>query len=187
MIGDVERSPLGTLAALGIVAVLLMTGMYLFSVNQLTDTTAAETARAVDDALSRSLAPGTKTRVTVLLDGKGLEAPRRYVVRYRPADELAGDGRTLDRLAERVATLVAERLDHVKVPVQVHCVAELANGAEAQRCFARKGAAGGWTLAPVVPVPPLPPREPHPDELRRDDGDAEPADAEPADAEDDAP
>jgi hypothetical protein len=152
----VERSPLATVAALGIVAVLLMTGMYLFSMNQLTDTTAAETARAVDDALDRSLAPETKTRVTVALEGKGLDAPRRYIVRYHPAPALAAEPKTLDRLAERVAALVVERLDHVKAPVQVHCVAELPSGADAQRCFARKGAAGGWTLEPVVPVPPLP-------------------------------
>lgn len=151
-----ERSPLATLAALGIVAVLVMALMWLFALNQVSDTTAAQSAAAIDQSLSRSMEPESKSRVTMILDGKGVSAPRRYIVRYRPSVAVAADAEAIHRLAERAARIVVANLDHVKGEASIHCVAELGPGRDAQACFRRTGAAGAWDLAPVVPVPPLP-------------------------------
>lgn len=151
-----ERSPLGTLAALGIVAVLIMAVMWLFALDQVSDTTAAQSAAEIDQSLARSMEPAAKSRVTVVLEGKGISAPRRYIVRYRPSAPVASDPAALARLAERAARIVVANLDHVKGEASIHCVAELASGGDAQACFRRTGAAGAWDLEPVVPVPPLP-------------------------------
>lgn len=151
-----ERSPLATLAALALVAVLLMVGMWLFALGQVSDTSTAQTAAAVDESLARSLEPGGKTRVTMVRDGTGVDAPRRYVVRYRPSVPVASDPLAMNRLADRIAQIAVARVENTKSAVLVHCVAALPDGRDFQRCFRRIGTRGSWQTEPVEPVPPLP-------------------------------
>lgn len=161
-----ERSPLSTLAALGVVAAILLAAMYLFAVDQVADTTTKEMAADIDTSLARSLAAGgSGSRVTMFREGKGLDAPRRYVVRYRPSDAVGADPQALARLAERAAQIIVGRTERVRAVCLIHCVAERSSGAPAEHCFRREGTEGMWRLEPVDPVPPLPAAQPR-------DGDA---------------
>jgi hypothetical protein len=145
-----------TLAGLGIGAVLVMALMWLFTLNQVTDTTTAAAASAIDESLSRSLDAGAKARVTMVRDGTGIDAPRRYVVRIRPSKAVASDPNALGRLAERAAQIVVGKLERVRGVVLVQCVSALPDGGDNQYCFRRTGDADSWSLEPVTPVPPLP-------------------------------
>lgn len=155
------RSPLGTLVALAIVAAVVMALMWLFSLRQVTDTSTNEAAQEVDAALERSLEPGVPSRVTMTRVGKGLDAPRHYVLRYRPSAAVAGSPQALTVLAERAASLVLAQIQARRAEVTIHCVAELRDGKTSRACFRRQpvGPPDGeqlWELVPVVPLPPLP-------------------------------
>lgn len=153
-----SRSPLSTLAAIGFVAVLLLVGMWLFTLNQVGDASATAAAGAIGETLERNLEPGSKPRVTVIREGPGVDAPRRYVVHYAPSAEIAADPTALATLAGSAARIVAEHVVRVKEPVRVHVIAEAAGRPRAEHCFRRVGDGDVWSLEPVVPVPPLPER-----------------------------
>lgn len=150
-----EHSPLTKLAGIGMAAALLLALMWLFALGQVTDGGVSQTAAAIDEQLARGLDPTVKTRVTMQREGTGIDAPRRYVVRFRASKAVGADPSAVTRLCERAAQVVVSRLERVRGPVQVHCVAER-DGEPAQRCFALTGDADARRLVPVEPVPELP-------------------------------
>lgn len=158
-----DRSPLATLAALAVVAVVAMALLWLFSLRQVTDTSAAEGARAVDVALARNLVPGQPTRVTVTREGAGPDAARDYVIRLHPTAEVAAAPEALADLAQRAAQVVAREIERTQAAVRFHVIAEVPGGTESRISFARlalpgaggQDGEGGWELrrmrSPPVP------------------------------------
>ena len=151
-----ERSPLGTLAAIAVVAVLCVAGLWLFALDQVTDTTTLEAAADIQETLGRSLDAAGKVKITMVREGKGVDAPRRYIVRYKPSAALAADEGALERLSLRAGRILIGRLDRVNALVGVHCVADLGGGRDAQQFLVRVGSRGSWNLERQATVPPLP-------------------------------
>ncbi|MCE9634131.1 MAG: hypothetical protein K8T90_00365 [Planctomycetes bacterium] len=151
-----ERSPLSSLAALAVVAVLAMALMWLFALNQVTDTGVAGAAAAIDETFARSLEPGTKTRVTMVRDGTGVAAARRYAVRMQPSRAVGSDRPAVARLSERAARVVLNNVSPGKGEVFVHCAALLPDGTTALFCYRRTGVDHAWDLDPVIPAPAMP-------------------------------
>ena len=150
------RSPLSTLAGLGVAGILLAVVLWLAALRQVSDPAAAAAAAAIDDVLAPNLVDGYATRVTMIRDGSGIDAPRRYVARYRPSAPLAADPDGLQRMALGVAEIVADKVGEVRAEVLVHCVAETGDDGIAQVCFRRSGAPGSWRFTAVETLPPLP-------------------------------
>lgn len=151
-----ERSPLASLSVLAVLAVLAMAFMWLFALNQVTDTGVAGAAQAIDDAFARSLEPGTKTRITMVRDGTGVAATRRYVVRLRPSAAVASDESAVRRLSERASGLVVNNVSAAKGEVFVHFESEAAGRPSIVTCFRRIGSGSPFEVEAVVPAPPIP-------------------------------
>lgn len=150
----VESSPMTKIVGLGLGALLLLTLMLLFTLNQVADTSATETAKYIDTFLEGNLVPGRPTRVTMTRDAKGIDAPRTYVVRVHPVARIAGDPKALLRLCESARDRVFEQVETLEVPVTVLCVASA--GAAPQRfAWRRTGGENGFRVEVVDPPPDL--------------------------------
>ena len=150
---------LRTIAMFGLLSVLAMTFLMMFSLNQVADTGTQQIAADIGEQFGRHLdASQDRVRVTMQRDGPGAAAARTYTVRLRPASAIAGDAKALQRLMFKVAYLCASELLEVKADITVHCVAELAGGATREAEFRReRNAPDGALIAPVVARAPAPP------------------------------
>jgi hypothetical protein len=128
------------LAGLGIAAILLVALLYLFALNQVADTTAPAMARELDDTLELSLAPGARSRVTMMRDGTGTDAPRTYTARLRPSPRVAADPAASRALCARASEIVARHVAQVQVPVTLRCVAEDEGGKALAEVVVSRGA-----------------------------------------------
>jgi len=148
----VESSPMTKIVGLGLGAALLLALMYLFTLNQVADTSATQTAKYIDTFLEGNLAPDRPTRVTMTRDAKGTHPPRTYVVRLHPVAKIMGDPRALLRLCESARDRVFEQVETLEAPVTVLCVATTADAAQ-RFAWRRTGGEAGFRVEVVDPPP----------------------------------
>ncbi len=126
---------LRSLAVLGALAVVAMTIMYLFMVQQVTDSGSPAIAAAIQKSLRRSLADEPPAQMTMIRGADGVDAPRHYVLRLTPSPAVATDERASSRILARAAELALTQIGTRKSIVTITCVATLANGREVRRTF----------------------------------------------------
>ncbi len=128
-----------TIAVMGLLAILAMTVLMMFSLRQVTDTQTPQIAADVADELQRGLAeePPPSVRLVMQRDGKALDAPRTYTMRLRPNAEAAANLRTVDGIMYRAAEICAAELGDVKADVTIRCLADLGDRGEREARFHR--------------------------------------------------
>jgi hypothetical protein len=138
-----------TLLIMGILAVLAMTFLMMFSLDQMTDTQTPLIAQELASELSRSLQPEppASVRLTMFRKGKGLDAPRTYTLRIRPNAAIAADEKILPRLLYRAAELCAVQLGDMKSDVTIRCIATLPEGGEKEASYVMQKHADAQGLA----------------------------------------
>lgn len=141
---------------LGIGATLLLALLYLFTLNQVSDTNVGSAATLIDEVLARNLDASTPTRVTMSRDRKGVKPPRTYVIRLHPDTATAKDRATLAAVCEKARDLVFTVIETVESEVTVHCVATAASGEGAHFAWRRVGGDLGFRIDALDPPPELP-------------------------------
>ncbi len=118
------------ISAMGFVAVIATTVLYLMAVRTTTDTDTPRVAALVRDAFERNLAPGTRAALTMRLVGDGKDRVRHYVLRMTPSEAVAADERSLRVLSSQAADLVLREIETAGPPPLVTSVLVLPDATE---------------------------------------------------------
>jgi hypothetical protein len=150
----VDSKAIRTVVIMGLFSVFALTLLMMFSLDQMADSTTPQIAADISGELQRSLAaePPANVRLTMVREGKGLDAPRLYHLRLRPNAAVASDERALSRLMMRASQLCAASLADFKAEAKIHCVAELPQGGEREATYRRERSQDPNGLAMVIPM-----------------------------------
>jgi len=149
-------SPMSRIAILGVFGALAMAMLLLMSLGGVSDSEAGGIAGTVHRQLQRSLdADKTTTKVTMRLDGKGVDGPRTYTLTLVPSAAVAPSESAVERLLMRAAGIVSGQLREKTARTTIHCVAKRGRLTDVERSFERvPGPSGRIDLLPLSRPPP---------------------------------
>ncbi len=150
----VDSKSVRAIAIMGLLAILMMTFLMMFSLGQVTDASTPQIAKLVHEELHRSLDPGAGTARLAMHREATSSGPgaRRYVLRVKPAEAVASDPEAVTLLLHRAAEIVGSQVEDSPGETTIRCIADLPDGGTAERLFRRKRYDEGQDLSSVEPI-----------------------------------
>ena len=145
----------------GVIAILLLTLMMMFTLDKATDTHMPQIAADIAAEFRPSLAeePPPAVRLTMTREA-GPPARRLYTIQLRPSATIAAAPASLTTLMYDASKLCALELGELPGEVRIRCVAELAGGATKETTYVRdeKGAETGIDVIHEIAAEPGTPK-----------------------------
>ncbi len=129
-----------TIGAMGLLSIMGMLVLFLFSLSSVTDTGALEVGKRLRHSLKRSLDQSIgneAAKVSMRRVGKGVEAERHYVIRLRPSPGVSTSPKAVATVMERAVKIVNGTVQKSRSRLVIRCEATLADGSVLSRHFER--------------------------------------------------